>query len=415
MPQGQSVEMAYRNPQTKKLEFFDLSFENIEKSLPKLSSANPETCMFCHGEGGKVPSAGGPKYIFDLFNDWPRFAGGAHTCTKEEDHLQNLASDRAVQSVKTKKQFDCLDKSVLKKVESEDPQERYPILSLKLAEFDSRTVGGIEADRQKADWLRALPTYENYKYFLLASSGDRCDPIQLKDFFPADVIAKNSAGLEVHEDLRKGKNLEEGFTNAIVAEYRTASETKRQRKNFFENIEELYQKGLPPNYSSQFCGDASEKERTSNVKAGLDILKKLMPTAQSSLDKKDPLLMLQFDNTVRSTPLGQSAPLPALRFFLEGEGYGTFMVQTSFRPGEILRGGIDVPLSLEKEDSELKQMFKEVSRDLKKDCEKDFCFFDFSRKEFVSKNKELTCARLKELSREAFASSNKPQTKKMAQ
>ena len=189
MNNSQSIEMAFVNPKNKEVEYFDLSF--LENKSPHLSGKNPESCMSCHGEYGKEPK-GGAKMIFDPFGNWPRFVGGADKCNPTEDKIQELVSDRALSSLNSNKQFECLDLAKMKKQGSQ---------------FSNGNIGGfdnaaaIHMENQRARWMASLPQYDRYKYYL--AGAQVCQITKLSDWIPQSIIRKNIKNLDVDASLKK--------------------------------------------------------------------------------------------------------------------------------------------------------------------------------------------------------------------
>ena len=92
----------------------------------------------------------------------------------------------------------------------------------------------------------------------------------------------------------------------------------------------------------------------------LETLKALGQAEKSqSFEQRDPLLLLAADNSLRASRLIQTLPEGATRFFLEGEGYGNFMVQKSVTPFDLVHGTDPLPLAHEPPGSRLREYFKE--------------------------------------------------------
>ena len=391
-----SIEMAFTNPINHELEFFDLPFAAQERG--HLSSKNPQVCMSCHGSQGVTPEAGGPKYIFDPFQDWPRFAGGATNCSPEENKLQQIASDRAVQAVKEEKTFECLDKSTLELKETgKAPQDRYPKLDSTLQRFDLRISKARGEQARK--WVAALPTYPVYKFFLIGSQ--LCEPLKLKQWMPVSVINRNSTKLDVDPRLTGSEDLITQYERASLEEFEKVQARRKVNADLIAHPEKVFNSGFDPDMSPKAC-----LESRNSIKDGVNALRQMAKhSLDFSTDPQDPLARLAFDNRLRGTRLGQSLPEPALRFFLEGEEYGTFMIQSSFRPGDLVRGSYVPSLEEEPTGSPLLELFKISSQRI---CVGK-CIRGPNTQKYEPKNFPSICEDLKKLSIAAFnRSENQP-------
>lgn len=392
MNQADSVEMAYRDPATGELQFFDLDFKHLafDKPLQK----NPETCMNCHGNAGKVPP-GGPKYIFDPFSHWPRFVGGTEGCSVSEDALQKIAEQKAVHAIKNKKQYECLDQSLLESNPDETTSRgRYPELSSKLAEFDSGM--SKHQTKQSTTWARSLPEFEKYKYMLVAENW--CHPFKLRDWMPKHVYLAKAKNLDIDARLQRQGDLLQVFDEAMKDEYASTVKIRAAQRRLLNQPELIGKVGIAPNMSALACSDSSQ---TSIFQMAVE------QSRFSSKDfaDRDPELLLALDSTLRNNPIGQSTLSRAARFFLEGEGHGTFMAEASFRPGDRVKAGLAELLSDEKRTSELGELFERKEPHLRsRDGPGEttpICKTE-GEVEFCARNPKTLCEDLKVLSLNAF-------------
>lgn len=114
--QTKSVELALVNPNTGRLDLFDIDFKT---GRAHMGPANPPQCIACHGTLGKM-GATGPHLIFDGPLIWPRFVNGMQLLPKLEKHptspqLQKYFHRLEVESVQALKQnvrFQCLNPKI---------------------------------------------------------------------------------------------------------------------------------------------------------------------------------------------------------------------------------------------------------------------------------------------------------------
>lgn len=332
---GKSIEMAYINPKNKEAEYFDLEFNEVKGR--HLSVKNPESCMNCHGLAGKVPP-GGAKMIFDVFGDWHRFVGGVTVgpCNKEEDELRRIVEAQAVESVRKNPQYKCLDKSLLEK----DAKGEYFKFSSPLAGIDNgiNDLKDGPALHQRRKWAQSVLELDKYKHFMAASyfCGGK-----INDWMGPEIYRRNFANLEIDPRLKKDGPLEQVFKEALqdedkkVLEFRKKQQITIANKNAEKRIMEI-------NRSSRACLDRNKHNQYFQ-----DYEKQLFQRARQESSKyyqnRDPLLLLEMDSYLRGPRL-QSRSLPSVyaRFALEGEGIGTYMIQKSFRPGELVHGGLNM-------------------------------------------------------------------------
>jgi hypothetical protein len=108
--QGDSVEFMYDNPNSHKLEYYDINFAS---GRAKFSKPNPNVCMACHGNGGE-PFADGAKPLFEVgMEQWPAFVMkqlADHTCTdlSDEIKLHSLAMTKSIKAFAENPRFRCL-------------------------------------------------------------------------------------------------------------------------------------------------------------------------------------------------------------------------------------------------------------------------------------------------------------------
>jgi hypothetical protein len=103
--QSMSVEYMNNNRSTGEIEFFDIELKNDSFHF---SSKNPESCMGCHGDMGKVPSAG-PRPIFEPAGQWTSFIHGIASCTPSESTLSNVIQNELEKEWIKNPRFKCLN------------------------------------------------------------------------------------------------------------------------------------------------------------------------------------------------------------------------------------------------------------------------------------------------------------------
>ncbi|MGZ3770758.1 MAG: hypothetical protein ACXVCP_06220 [Bdellovibrio sp.] len=387
--QPNSIEIAQYNKKKGELEFLDLSFN---KSVRKLSAINPTDCMLCHGEITKnndvVVPYGGPKYIFDPFAQWPRFAGGIQICENniKENTLHNIYSDKAVEVIKKEHRYRCLDKNQLEfNRDSQLPAHRYPKLFGNLAAFENSNLPQ-EQDRQ-SKWLRGLPEFEKYKYFLLgfyycADSGSA----DLEEWFPEEHAKKLLKKIKIDPRLKEEGNLHQNFSKAKAEEWQKNLDKQAYQENEIKKPD--FSKGFSPNYSSMAC----KKEIPKEDFFGFD---------ESDFQNKNFMLLGMMDNFIHKSP-GPGGADTLHRLFLDGEEYGIGMISTVMvsTNGQILRSGASITVANEPESSKIKKMFKQIQPS---DIMKTRDFYT-DNKDFYKPNgtKEAVCKELKSLSMEQF-------------
>ncbi len=114
--QTKSYEVAFVNPQTGKVELFDINFSN---RFPTVEGPNPPLCLACHGTNGQH-GVSGPRLIFDGPDVWPRFVNGvdflapvtaAPTPVWLQTYLKRLG-DASKKDLDTNPRFQCISKTV---------------------------------------------------------------------------------------------------------------------------------------------------------------------------------------------------------------------------------------------------------------------------------------------------------------
>lgn len=399
--QKNNIEMIFLNPKSKELELFDLDFSDRNMKIHK----NPGICMNCHGENAKMP-AGGPKYIFDTFDFWPRFAGGVSHCNETETKIHNLMADRAIKAVQTEKRFNCLDKNVLK-VEKDKtvPRDRYPKLSSNLANFDNSN------ERQNllrsSRWLSQQSDYNQFKYFLFGYAN--CNSKNFNEWMPESRVKKLFSNVSLTEDLRNSGPLKENFNIAYKKAVRQFKVGSQMQKEKMADPENLFKTGHIPNYSAMACSEEAPQ-----------INFEMLGFTAKDFSAKTPRLLLYLDRQLRANPTGQSIPGDHLRIYMEGTNKPLGIISTSMGNGvsTFIRGGANVLIGLEPSDSRLAELFGPVPKGLPPSTDKMIIGEFDGEKNYDLASKlslEETCAELKKLSFEALNGSGKRIPKRESQ
>lgn len=343
--QPHSVEIAFFNSEVKELEFYDVNF----KKGISISEKNPKLCLVCHGETGKNP-VGGPKYIFDSFSYWPRFIGGTNSCNPESDRLQNILADKSASVIKQDPRFKCLDKKLLQANTKESaPSKRYPLMNAKLGNFDNRN---LSQDSYRASrWLRSLPEYEKYKYFLFGA--EYCNNSKMTDWMPQEKLQQLLAKTHLDPRLLEDGDLKANFNTALKQDFEKNQETNSFHRLHADDPARSYHEGYSPNYSHFACSP------------GLPTDIPLPGFSDDDFKQKTPDLLFHLDRILKSDPMGQSMPKSSVRLFIEGEGHNLGMVLTTMTEfgSQLTRGHTNILLSAENDSSELKKLFKEIPKE----------------------------------------------------
>lgn len=349
--QPDSIEIAQYNKKKGELELLDLSFS---RSGPKLSKINPSECMLCHGEitkdRGTIAPAGGPKYIFDPFAQWPRFAGGIQICAsnKEENTLHNIYADKAISVISSEPRYRCLDKKLIEVNKEENvPSARYPKLFMNLASFENSNLP--QEQKRQSKWLRSLPEFQKYKYFLFGYS--YCTMVgsaDISEWFPPKIVEEMFGKVKFDPRLKAPGDLRLNFSKALQEEWQKNLDKKALQVS--ETANPNFTKGFAPNYSNMACRTETPKPDFRGF--------------GSYFNGKNFLLLNEMDHVINKGPGPGGVALP-FRLFLDKEGYGTGMISTvmvSTNP-QLLRSGATVSLADEPESSKIKKLFRLVDKD----------------------------------------------------
>lgn len=207
--QGNAVEMAAPDPQTKDLNYFDLPFG--EKGFPHVAK-NPKLCLSCHGEYEKIPLAG-PKSIFDVFPHWPRFVGGAFSCNANDDKLQSIVSMAARDAILSNPRFKCLDKSLVEPNDINNPEveKRFLAARAKVEAFDAELFKISTARINRI--TSAHPSFQKLKFIIMGHKLF-CD-VKFSRWIPKDELDRVTAKVRLSSDFKRGKTAGEIFERQL--------------------------------------------------------------------------------------------------------------------------------------------------------------------------------------------------------
>lgn len=172
LQQNQSVEMMFNDP-SGKLAFTDIDFS---KGKPHFSKRNPESCMLCHGDAGKVP-ASGPQPIFDV-EPWPKFLMEQPTSNSRDTVGQQLCNERN----KLEPQFEKWAKGALQS------QPRYSCIKdkprINIAVLDGLLL--IENSKRIARIMSTSRDYQKFKFAIVASQS--CSDFLPENYIPDSIL-----------------------------------------------------------------------------------------------------------------------------------------------------------------------------------------------------------------------------------
>lgn len=170
----------------------NLSFVDIDfaKGQPHMSGRNPEACMQCHGDAGKVPPHG-PRTIFDV-EPWPRFVFadddlsrdifGVRLC-KGRQKIESLLKKKAITAVQSNPRYHCIKDKPLASIASLDAQ---------LTAFNTQRV---------VKFIRSTPNYHKYKFAILGAG--LCGDFLPEKYFPQEVLKKMNKQNNLPHELRQ--------------------------------------------------------------------------------------------------------------------------------------------------------------------------------------------------------------------
>lgn len=154
-----------------------------------------------------------------------------------------------------------------------------------------------------------------------------------------EVYRRNYANLEIDSRLKKDGPLEKVFKEALededkkVLAFREKQRALIRDKNPGKPMMEI-------NRSSRACLETRRDDKYFKQYEE-DLFRRAKQESSKFYANRDPLLLLELDNYLRGPRLqSRTLPAPSARFALEGEGIGTYMIQKSFRPGELIHGGL---------------------------------------------------------------------------
>lgn len=170
--QKDAVEMMFNDP-AGKLVFTDIDFS---KGKPHFSKRNPEACMMCHGNSGKVPPHG-PQPIFDP-GPWPKFLMekpegnsrnlfGQHLC-RERQKLEPLLEQAATKALSTKPRYACIKNK---------PRINIGVLDGLLLQQNTRSA---------ARFISTSKDYQKFKYAIAISQF--CGEWKPEQYIPENIL-----------------------------------------------------------------------------------------------------------------------------------------------------------------------------------------------------------------------------------
>lgn len=190
LEQKDAVEMMF-NDREKGLAYVDFDFAGGKSHVSK---RNPELCMSCHGNNGKVP-ANGPRPIFDV-GPWPRFLMeappsedrntsrelvGQHLCP-ERAKLESLLENKSANAINNNPRYACIKNL---------PRINIGDLDVALQNLNIKRI---------INFIRATPDYDKFKYVIAAA--ETCSDFDPDKYIPKSVLDKMKNQDSIDKDLK---------------------------------------------------------------------------------------------------------------------------------------------------------------------------------------------------------------------
>lgn len=218
--QKDAVEMLFNDRAAKKISYTDIDFAGGRANV---SQRNPESCMLCHGDSGKVPKHG-PRPIFDDA-PWPRFLMEKSSPNSRDIFGEFLCPQR--------EKLDPLIEQAT--TEAIDKNPRYKCIKDKPRITISGVKGSLEGSLIKFNtdrlvrFIKTSKDYKKFKYVIFAA--DYCG-----DFIPEDYIPGNQLKTMTNQTTLNPRLQSLDSTSALVNYMDEVSLRNRQHADKRDNL-----------------------------------------------------------------------------------------------------------------------------------------------------------------------------------
>lgn len=242
---SQNLEVMCNNEETKEVEFYDIARKGDRF---RLSEKNPATCMLCHGSGGKL-GPGGPRTIFEEFDNWTRAVQGVHAC-REELPLSRAIEKTAEKVFETNPRYKCLNQVAAK---TRHFSGKFSSTAPELGLFD-KLMAGMNS-RRTARLVKSTEDFERMKYAIMGSmlcfDGHACRGSEEKCFtdfqewIPESRLKEMKDTSRLSKPIRTSSDLQSTVRLALQKDAESIPQIARSQQMAVKALEKgVYSKSL---------------------------------------------------------------------------------------------------------------------------------------------------------------------------